>query len=183
MTKAMTTKPAKKSAAKHSAAKSPVAKKPAPVKKRLAAARPAAATPTKKPATTMRTEPDTAAFIEKRIRDIGGWRSVTMARMRALILQGDPALVEERKWIKPSNPFGVPTYSRSGLVLTLEVYKAAVKVTFAKGAAVPDPTGIFNASLLGTRRAVDVAEGASVDAEAFKALVRAAVAVNLAHKG
>ena len=102
--------------------------------------------------------------------------------MRALILEADPELVEERKWIKPSNPHGVPTYSRAGLVLTLEVYKDYVKVTFAYGSKVPDPTGIFNASLLGMRRAVDIREGESVDAAAFKALVRAAVAVNDAKK-
>lgn len=105
-----------------------------------------------------------------------------MARMRALILAADPEIVEERKWIKPSNPAGVPTYSREGIVLTLEVYKAAVKVTFAYGSKVSDPTGIFNASLLGMRRAVDIHEGEAVDAEAFKALVKAAVAVNLAKK-
>ena len=105
-----------------------------------------------------------------------------MRRMRALILEADPEILEERKWIKPSNPFGVPTYSHAGLVLTLEVYKSAVKTTFAYGAKVPDPTLIFNASLLGTRRAVDIHEGETVDAEAFKALVKSAVAVNVAKK-
>jgi hypothetical protein len=102
--------------------------------------------------------------------------------MRSLILEADPQIVEERKWVKPSNPHGVPTYSRGGLLLTLEVYKDWVKVTFAYGSKVPDPTGIFNASLEGLRRAVDIREGQSVDAAAFKALVRAAVDVNLAKK-
>ncbi len=125
---------------------------------------------------------DVARQIEARFVEIGGWRGATLATLRALILQADPALLEERKWIKPSNPFGVPTYSREGLVLTLEVYKSAVKVTFARGAQVPDPTGIFNASLLGARRAVDVHEGEAVAPEAFRALVRAAVGVNLAKR-
>ena len=125
---------------------------------------------------------DPAKLIEQRIREIGGWRSGTMGRMRALILAADPEILEERKWIKPSNPSGVPTYSHAGLVLTLEVYKSAVKVTFAQGAKVSDPTGIFNASMLGTRRAVDVHEGETVDADAFKALVKAAVALNVAKK-
>jgi hypothetical protein len=151
---------------------------------------------TKKPASTRPKKPalqaktvaavtpslSAARQIDERIKEIGGWRGATMGQLRRLILEADPALIEERKWIKPSNPFGVPTYSRAGLVLTLEVYKSAVKVTFANGAKVPDPAGIFNASLLGTRRAIDVSEGASVDADAFKALVRAAVAVNLAKK-
>jgi hypothetical protein len=125
---------------------------------------------------------ETAKLIEQRIREVGGWRGETMARMRALILDADPEIVEERKWIKPSNPSGVPTYSHDGIVLTLEVYQAVVKITFAYGSKVPDPTGIFNASLLGMRRAIDIHEGGSVDAGAFKALVRAAVAVNLAKK-
>jgi hypothetical protein len=119
-------------------------------------------------------------YIDGRIEALGGWRGPTMGRMRALILEAAPELVEERKWIKPSNPHGVPTYSHAGLVCTLEVYKEYVKVTFAYGSKVPDPSGIFNASLLGLRRAVDIREGESVDANAFKALVRAAVAVNVA---
>ena len=105
-----------------------------------------------------------------------------MGRMRALILEAAPELTEERKWIKPSNAHGVPTYSHAGIVCTLEVYQAAVKVTFAYGSKVPDPTHVFNASLLGMRRALDVHEGESVDANAFKALVKAAVAVNTSKK-
>lgn len=125
---------------------------------------------------------DVARQIEERFREIGGWRGDVLARMRALIRGADPELVEERKWVKPSNPFGVPTYSRGGLVLTLEVYKEYVKVTFAYGSKVPDPTGIFNASLLGLRRAIDIRAGETVDEKAFQALVRAAVAVNLAKR-
>ncbi|MCK6546285.1 DUF1801 domain-containing protein [Myxococcota bacterium] len=120
--------------------------------------------------------------MEARFREIGGWRGDTLTRMRTLILDADPDLVEERKWIKPSNPFGVPTYSRAGLVLTLEVYKAYVKVTFAYGSMLPDPKRLFNASLLGLRRAIDLREGETVDAAAFQALIRAAVALNLAKK-
>jgi hypothetical protein len=163
----------KKPAKQRTAPKTAAPKKAAP---KTAAPKKAA------PKKTAPADGEASTLIEKRIHDIGGWRSETMARMRALILEADPDLVEERKWIKPSNPHGVPTYSHGGLVLTLEVYKAAVKVTFASGAKVPDPTGIFNASLLGTRRAVDVHEGESVDGEAFKALVKAAVGVNLAKK-
>ena len=125
---------------------------------------------------------DTSALITQRIASLTDWRGATMARMRDLIRTADPELVEERKWIKPSNPHGVPTYSKGGLVLTLEVYKSVVKVTFARGSLVPDPKRLFNASLLGVRRAIDIAEGERVDAGAFQSLVRAAIAVNLARK-
>jgi len=102
--------------------------------------------------------------------------------MRALIVGADNGIVEERKWVKPSNPHGVPTYSCSGLLLTLEVYKAYVKVTFAQGSKIADPAGLFNASLLGLRRAIDIHEGVVVDAAAFQGLVRAAIAVNVARQ-
>lgn len=106
------------------------------------------------------------------------WREVTLARMRALILQADPGMVEERKWRKPSNAMaGVPAWSHGGLVCTGETYKKVVKLTFAHGASLPDPSHLFNASLEGnTRRAIDIHEGESIDARAFKALVKAAVA-------
>jgi hypothetical protein len=165
----------KKTAAK----KTKTAKKNA-AKKSKSAPKRAAAKKTSSPAAP--SGGDVAKQIEQRFRDIGGWRGQTLQRMRALIHEADPDIVEERKWIKPSNPFGVPTYSHAGLVLTLEVYKEYVKVTFAYGSKVPDPAGIFNASLLGLRRAVDIREGETVDAEAFKALVKTAVANNVAKK-
>jgi hypothetical protein len=178
----------KSAAKKNSASKKPAQKSPAkksPAKKSPAKKSPAKKSPEKEsPEKGAAGEADaTSKLIEERIRAIGGWRGATMARMRALILAAAPELREERKWIKPTNPFGVPTYSHAGLVLTLEVYKSTVKLTFARGAAVPDPTRIFNASLLGTRRAIDLHEGETVDAEAFCALVQAAVAMNAAKKG
>jgi hypothetical protein len=107
------------------------------------------------------------------------WREKALARMRALILEADPEMIEERKWIKPSNPSGVPVWSRDGIVCTGETYKNAVKLTFARGAGLPDPSRLFNASLEGnTRRAIDIHEGDTIDAGAFKALVKAAVAQN-----
>ncbi|WP_370288266.1 DUF1801 domain-containing protein [Nocardioides sp.] len=107
------------------------------------------------------------------------WREAQVDRMRGLLLAADHGMVEERKWRKPTNPDGVPTFSCDGLVCTVETYKDKVKLTFAKGASLPDPTGIFNASLdAGTRRAVDLHEGEDVDDAAFTDLVRAAVAAN-----
>ncbi|MFT4196883.1 MAG: CerR family C-terminal domain-containing protein [Pseudoxanthomonas sp.] len=107
------------------------------------------------------------------------WRERTLARMRELILAAAPGVVEERKWIKPSNPAGVPVWSLGGIVCTGETYKHYVKLTFAKGARLPDPAQLFNASLEGNaRRAIDIREGETVDARAFKALVKAAVALN-----
>lgn len=107
------------------------------------------------------------------------WRETTLSRMRTLILEADPEMVEERKWRKASNPDGVPTWSHGGLVCTGETYRASVKLTFAHGASLPDPAGLFNASLeAGTRRAIDIHEGDKINARAFKALVKAAVALN-----
>ena len=108
------------------------------------------------------------------------WREATLARMRSLILEADPGIIEERKWRKPSNGMaGVPVWSHHGIVCTGETYKKVVKLTFAKGAKVPDPSRLFNSSLEGnTRRAIDIPEGGTIDAAAFKALVRAAVAQN-----
>ena len=110
----------------------------------------------------------------------GGWREETLARMRALILEAHPGMTEERKWKKPSNGMvGVPVWSHDGIVCTGETYKNAVKLTFARGATIPDPSGLFNSSLEGnTRRAIDIHEGETVDARAFKALVKAAVVKN-----
>jgi len=119
-------------------------------------------------------------LIDKPVRDQGDWRAETLARMRALILEADPKMVEERKWKKPSNAMkGVPVWYHDGIVCTGEKYAKAVKLTFARGASLPDPSHVFNASLEGgTRRAIDIPEGGKVDARAFKALVKAAVAEN-----
>jgi hypothetical protein len=112
-------------------------------------------------------------LIDQRIRDLGGWRGDTLARMRALILEADPEMTEEWKWM------GTPVWSRHGIVCTGEAYTKVVKLTFARGATIPDPSRLFNASLEGqTRRAIDIHEGVTVDARAFKALVKAAVARN-----
>jgi hypothetical protein len=108
------------------------------------------------------------------------WRAKTLAEVRRLVHEADPNIVEERKWIKPSNPLGVPVWSHEGIVCTGETYKEVVKVTFARGAALDDPQRLFNSSLEGkTRRAIDIRQGEALDAEAFQALVRAAVAENL----
>jgi hypothetical protein len=113
-------------------------------------------------------------LIDQRIRDLEGWRGETLARMRALILEADPEMIEEWKWM------GTPVWSRHGIVCTGESYQKVVKLTFARGAGIPDPSRLFNSSLEGnTRRAIDIPEGEQVDAGAFKALVKAAVARNL----
>ena len=117
-------------------------------------------------------------LIDKRIAELGDWRGETLSRMRKLIQEADPDVVEELKWIKPTNP-GTPTWSHDGIICTGESYKSVVKLTFAKGASLEDPAKLFNSSLDGnTRRAIDIHEGEEVDADAFKALVRAAVALN-----
>jgi hypothetical protein len=107
------------------------------------------------------------------------WRGELLSRLRTLIVEADPEMTEERKWVKPSNPAGVPTFSHNGLVCTGETYKNVVKMTFAKGASLEDPSGLFNSSLEGnTRRAIDFREGDKLDEEALKAVIRAAVALN-----
>ena len=130
--------------------------------------------------TSRTTKPRKSATKSKsaRIRDLGGWREETLARMRALILEADPEMIEERKWRKASNAMaGVPVWSHNGIVCTGETYTKVVKLTFARGAGIPDPSRLFNSSLEGnTRRAIDIHEGEKVDAGAFKALVKAAVA-------
>jgi len=120
------------------------------------------------------TETDTPSkLIDRRIAELNDWRGETLARLRALIKEADPDIVEEWKWR------GVPVWEHDGIVCTGETYKAAVKMTFAKGASLADPAGLFNSSLDGnTRRAIDVHEGAEIDEEALKALIRAAVALN-----
>ena len=120
----------------------------------------------------------------KAVRNTGKWREETLARMRALILEADPEMIEERKWRKPSNAMaGVPVWSHHGIVCTGETYAKVVKLTFAQGARIPDSSHLFNSSLEGnTRRAIDIHEGEKVDARAFKALVKAAVAQNASAK-
>lgn len=116
-------------------------------------------------------------LIDERIRDLGDWRGETLARMRALVLEAEPGMTEEWKWK------GTPVWSHDGIVCTGETYTKVVKLTFARGAGLPDPSGLFNSSLEGnTRRAIDIHEGDEVDADAFRALVRAAVALNGAPK-
>ncbi|HET9812678.1 MAG TPA: DUF1801 domain-containing protein [Sphingomicrobium sp.] len=123
---------------------------------------------------------DTAA-IDARIASLGDWRGAILARVRRLIRDADPDAVEEIKWRKPSNPGGVPTWSHAGILCTGETYRDKVKLTFARGASLADPAGLFNASLdAGTRRAIDLREGDEIDEAAFKALIREAVAANVA---
>jgi hypothetical protein len=120
-----------------------------------------------------------AHLIDARIKELGDWRGEALARVRALIKEADPDVVEEVKWRKPSSPLGVPVWEHGGIICTGETYKAAVKLTFAKGASLDDPSRLFNSSLEGNaRRAIDIHEGDKIDEKAFRALVRAAVALN-----
>ncbi len=122
-----------------------------------------------------------SAKITRRIEDLGDWRSETLAHIRQLIHEADPGIVEECKWVKPSNPSGVPIWSHDGIVCTGESYKQVVKLTFARGASIEDPKKLFNSSLEGNmRRAIDLREGDGIDGAAFKQLIRAAVAANQA---
>lgn len=124
---------------------------------------------------------DPSALIDAKLASLGDWRGDTLATLRALIRAADPAIEEMVKWRKPTNPAGVPTWERAGVLCTGETYKDKVKLTFAKGASLDDPKRLFNASLDGNvRRAIDFAEGDGIDEDAFKALVRGAVAANLA---
>jgi hypothetical protein len=124
-----------------------------------------------------------SALIDAKIQSMGDWRGAVLARMRRLIREAVPEVVEEVKWRKPSNPSGVPTWSHAGIICTGETYKDKVKLTFAQGALLDDPSNLFNASLdAGTRRAIDIREGEEVDEGAFKALIREAVALNVGRK-
>lgn len=123
-----------------------------------------------------------SAFIDEKIAQLGDWRGKTLAKVRTIIHEADPEIVEERKWVKPSS-LGTPVFSHSGIVCTGETHKNVVKMTFAKGAALKDPSGLFNSSLDGNvRRAIDIHEGDKIDEAALKELIRAAVALNLKGK-
>lgn len=124
--------------------------------------------------------PSAARVVDERIRAVGGWRGECLAMVRRLIQQAEPEIEEACKWAKASNPLGVPVWSHAGIVCTGEVYQHVVKLTFARGAALPDPETLFNAGLDGnTRRAIDIREGEAVDPAAFTRLIQAAVAENL----
>jgi len=122
-------------------------------------------------------------LIDARIRELGDWRGEMLSQLRALIKQADPKVVEEVKWIKPSNPLGVAVWSHDGLICTGEIYKNAVKMTFPIGASLKDPSGLFNSCLEGSaRRAIDFHEGDKIDEDALKALIREAVALNISKR-
>jgi len=123
-----------------------------------------------------------SALIDEKIKELGDWRGKMLAKVRGIIHEADPEIVEELKWVKPTSP-GTPVFSHGGIVCTGETYKNVVKMTFAKGAALKDPSGLFNSSLDGNvRRAIDIHEGDKVDEAALKDLIRAAVALNLKGK-
>ena len=127
----------------------------------------------------MKNEESASARIDERIEELGDWRGETLARVRRLIKEADPEIVEEWKWVK-SGGGGTPTWSHDGLVCTGETYKSVVKMTFAKGASLDDPSGLFNSSLEGkVRRAIDIREGEQIDEADLKALIKEAVAANL----
>lgn len=120
-------------------------------------------------------------LIDERIRSLADWRGDLLASVRRLIKEADPDIVEDVRWVKPTNPLGVPVWSHQGLICTGEVYKDKIKLTFARGAVLADPHKLFNASLTGgTRRAIDIRKGEALDGDAFKVLVQTAVAENLA---
>lgn len=144
----------------------------APVAKKTAKAKTTSKKPAPKAASSSETGKPASQLIDARIRELNGWRGETLARMRELILEADPEIIEEWKW-------STPVWSRNGIICTGESYKMHVKLTFARGASVPDPSKLFNSSLEGNmRRAIDIKEGEQVDARAFKALIKAAVARN-----
>jgi hypothetical protein len=132
-----------------------------------------------KSAATKAKDASPSRLIDAKIKGLGDWRGETLARIRTIIKQADPDVVEEVKWRKPSNPMGVPVWEHDGIICTGETYKAVVKLTFANGAALEDPSRLFNSSLEGkVRRAIDIREGDKIDEKALKAIIRAAVASN-----
>ncbi|MEX4005891.1 DUF1801 domain-containing protein [Neoaquamicrobium sediminum] len=131
----------------------------------------------------MNEEANPSRLIDARIEQMTDWRGTMLGRLRDIIRQADPDIIETVKWRKPSNPLGVPTWERDGIICTGETYKDKVKLTFAHGAAIDDPSSLFNSSLDGNvRRAIDFSEGQAVDADALKTLVRAAVSLNVSKK-
>src|ERR1035438_2111410 len=129
-----------------------------------------------------KTAESASAFIDERIKELGDWHGKMLAKVRGIIHEADPEIAEERKWVKPTSP-GTPVFSHGGIVCTGETYKNVVKMTFAKGAALEDPKGLFNSSLEGNvRRAIDIHEGEKVDEAALKELIHSAVAINLKGK-
>jgi len=176
----MKTTPTRKAATKKkakTAAKPRAAKPRKPAARSTTRATPAAKSRPRANTSASPTPAAAAAQIDQRIRDLEGWRGDTLARMRALILKAVPGMTEEWKW-------NTPVWSHQGIVCTGEAYQKVVKLTFARGAAIPDPARLFNSSLGGnTRRAIDIREGEKVDAAAFQALVKAAVAANAGKKG
>lgn len=134
----------------------------------------------KRPVAQKTPEKSASASIDEKIKKLGDWRGTMFARVRAIVHEADPEIVEEWKWVKPTNP-GTPVFSHGGIVCTGETYKSVVKLTFAKGAALEDPSGLFNSSLDGNvRRAIDIHEGETIDEQALKSLIRAAVLLNVA---
>jgi hypothetical protein len=124
-----------------------------------------------------------SAFIDQKIKELGDWRGKTLAKVRDIIHKADPEIVEERKWVKPTSS-GTPVFSHGGIVCTGETHKNVVKMTFAKGASLKDPAGLFNSSLEGNvRRAIDIHEGEKINEAALKELIRAAVALNVEGNG
>ena len=124
-----------------------------------------------------------SAKIDAKVKELGDWRGQMLAHVRKIIHAADPEIVEEVKWVRPTAPMGTPVFSHGGIVCTGETHKSVVKLTFAKGASLPDPAGLFNSSLEGNvRRAIDIREGEKVNELALKALIRAAVALNLKGK-
>jgi hypothetical protein len=118
--------------------------------------------------------------VDAKLATLGDWRGATLAKVRRLIHEADPEVIEEVKWRKPSNPLGVPTWSHAGIICTGEIYKDKVKLTFARGASLDDPSGLFNSSLDGgMRRAIDIRESDKIDEGTFKALIREAITANL----
>ena len=130
----------------------------------------------------MSEEADASKQIDARIAELDDWRGKTLAKVRKVIRSADPGVVEEWKWVKANSP-GTPVWSQGGIICTGETYKSVVKLTFAKGASLVDPAGLFNSSLGGnTRRAIDIAEGEAIDEKALKALIREAIALNQSTK-
>jgi hypothetical protein len=143
------------------------------------------ATPMKKTKSAAKTasgEASPSKLIDAKIKALGDWRGETLARIRTIIKQADPDVLEEVKWRKPSNPAGVPVWEHAGIICTGETYKAVVKMTFPYGSKLADPSGLFNASLEGVRRAIDIREGDKINEKALKALIRAAVVLNVSKK-